>query len=178
MVRVKVAAVAAGDGGGGIATALGTRCFGVSKGVRLFVGVVDGRPTPMPEPRPPVPGFGVFREDGPRFEIIEPVKGEIGLLNRVGLPVTGVRLPDCPVGLVGSRPRLPVRFIPNRMSYRNVERHSGGIPFKDVAVVLIRGRAEGVTASSSTRDVEAGVTRPLEYGVYRVEFDGVMRPEE
>lgn len=175
-MRVKVeAAAAAGDGGGGIATALGTRCFGVSRGVRLLVGVVDGRPTPMPEPRPPVPGFGVFREYGPRFE---PVKGETGLLNRVGLPVAGVRLPDCPVGLVGSRPRLPVRFIPNRMSYRNVVRHSRGIPFMDVVVVLVRGRAEGVTASINTRDEEAGVTRPLEYGVYRVEFDGVMRPEE
>jgi hypothetical protein len=64
------------------------------------------------------------------------------------------------------------------MSYRVVKKHSSGLPFKEVAVVLIRGRAEGVTASGSTRDVEAGVTRPLEYGVYRVEFDGVMRPEE
>jgi len=173
-VRVKEA----GEGGGGMATELGTLCFGVSKGVRLFVGVVDGKPTPMPEPRPPVPGFGVFREDGPRFETIEPVEGEIGPLNRVGLPVTGVRLPDCQVGLVGSRPRLPLRFIPDRMSYRVTEKHSRGLPCKDVAVVLIRGRAEGVTASGSTRDVEAGVTRPLEYGVCRVEFDGVMRPEE
>ncbi len=53
------------------------------------------------------------------------------------------------------------------------------LPLKGVVAVLIRGRAEGVTASDSTRDAdEAGVTRPLEYGVYRVEFDGVMRPEE
>lgn len=175
-MRVKEAAET-GDCGGGMATALGTLCFGVSKGVRLFVGVVDGRPTPMPEPRPPLPGFGVFREDDPRFEIIWPVEGEVCPLNRVGLPVTGVRLPNCLVGLVGSRPRLPLRLIPDRMSYRVAEKHSGGLPFNDVAVVLIRGRAEGVMASSSTRDVEAGVTRPLEYGVYRVEFDGVMRPE-
>ena len=174
MVRVKVA----GDGGGGMATALGTLCFGVSKGVRVFVGVVDGRPTPMPEPRPPVPGFGVFREDDPRFEIIELVEGEIGPLNRVGLPVKGVRLPDCPVGLVGSRPRLPLRLIPEGISYQVVENHSRRLPLKDVAEALIRGRAEGVTASSSTRDVEAGVTRPLEYGANRVEFDGVTRPEE
>ena len=49
---------------------------------------------------------------------------------------------------------------------------------KGVVAVLIRGRADGVTASDGTRDVdEAGVTRPLEYGVYRAEFDGVMRPE-
>jgi hypothetical protein len=174
MVRVKEVADA-GDDGGGMATALGTLCFGVSKGARVFVGVVDGKPTPMPEPRPPVPGFGVF---GPRFAMIEPVEGEIGPLNRVGLSVTDVRLPDCPVGLVGSRPRLPLRFIPNRMSYRTTEKHSRGLPCKGVAVVLIRGRAEGVTASDSTRDVEAGVTRPLAYGIYRVEFDGVMRPKE
>jgi hypothetical protein len=45
-------------------------------------------------------------------------------------------------------------------------------------VLLIRERAEGVTASDNTRLADAGVTRPLEYGVYRVEFDGVMRPEE
>lgn len=50
---------------------------------------------------------------------------------------------------------------------------------KGVVAVLIRGRAEGVTASGNVRDVdEAGVTRPLEYGVYRAEFDGVTRPEE
>ena len=110
-MRVKEEAEA-GGGGGGIATALGTLCFGVGKGARLFVGVVDGRPTPTPEPRPPVPDFGVFKGD-PRFEIKEPVEGEIGPLNRVGLPVTGVRLPDCPVGLVGSRPRLLLRFVPN-----------------------------------------------------------------
>ena len=48
----------------------------------------------------------------------------------------------------------------------------------DVAVVLVRERAEGVTASSNTRVEDAGVIRPLEYGVYRVAFDGVMRPEE
>ena len=47
-----------------------------------------------------------------------------------------------------------------------------------VVAVLIRGRAEGVTASGWTKDVdEAGVIRPLEYGAYRVEFDGVTRPE-
>jgi hypothetical protein len=50
---------------------------------------------------------------------------------------------------------------------------------KGVVAVLIRGRAEGVTASASARDVdEAGVTRPLEYGVYRAECDGVTCPEE
>lgn len=50
---------------------------------------------------------------------------------------------------------------------------------KGVVAVLIRGRAEGVTASGCTKDVdEAGVIRPLEYGAYRVEFDGVTRPEE
>lgn len=43
---------------------------------------------------------------------------------------------------------------------------------------MIRERAEGVTASDNTRVADAGVTRPLEYGVYRVKFDGVMRPEE
>jgi hypothetical protein len=32
-------------------------------------------------------------------------------------------------------------------------------------IVLVRGRADGVTASGNARDVdEAGVTRPLEYG--------------
>jgi hypothetical protein len=64
------------------------------------------------------------------------------------------------------------------MRYRVLEKHSKNLPFIDVAVVLIRERAEGVTASNNTRDADAGVTRPLEYGVYRVEFDGVMRPEE
>ncbi len=106
-----------GGGGGGMATALGILCLGVGNGVRLFVGVVDGRPTPTPETRPPVPGFGVFRDD-PRIEVIEPVEGEIGPLNRVGLPVTGVRLPDCPVGLVGSRSRLLLRLVSNRMCYK------------------------------------------------------------
>lgn len=102
----------AGGGGGGMATALGILCFGVSKGVRLFVGVVDGRPTPTPEPRPPVPDLGVFKGD-PRFEITEPVEGETSPLKRVGLPVTGARLLDWPVGLVGSMPRLLLRFVPN-----------------------------------------------------------------
>jgi hypothetical protein len=59
------------------------------------------------------------------------------------------------------------------MRHRVVESHSKDLPL----VVLIRERAEGVTASNNTRVVDAGVTRPLEYGVYRVE-DGVMRPEE
>ena len=59
------------------------------------------------------------------------------------------------------------------MRHRVVENHSKDLPL----VVLIRERAEGVTASNNTRVVVAGVTRPLEYGVYRVE-DGVMRPEE
>jgi hypothetical protein len=109
-VRVKEAEV--GGGGGGMATALGILCFGVSKGVRLFVGVVDGRPTPTPEPRPTLPDLGVFKGD-PRFEIIEPVEGGMGPLNRVGLPVAGVRLPEYPVGLVVSRPRLLLRFVPD-----------------------------------------------------------------
>ena len=169
----------AGDGGGGMATALGILCFGVGKGARLFVGVVDGRPTPMPDPRPPMPGFGVFKEGDPRLKVIEPVEGEERPMNRVGLPVAGVRLPEGPVGLVGSRPRLPVRFIPDKMSNRVVGRGFMDVPLKGVVTVLIRGRAEGVTASGCTRDVdEAGVTRPLEYGAYRVEFDGVMCPEE
>lgn len=64
------------------------------------------------------------------------------------------------------------------MRYRVVEKHSRNLPFIDVAVALIRERAEGVTASDNTRVVDAGVTRPLKYGVYRDEFDGVMRPEE
>jgi hypothetical protein len=83
------------------------------------------------------------------------------------------------VGLVGSRPRPPVRFIPDRMSHCVAKKDSMHLPLKGVVAVLIRGRADGVTASGGTRDVaEAGVTRPLEYGVYRVEFDGVIRPEE
>ena len=92
-----------------MAIALGTLCFGVSKDVRLFVGVVDGRPTPTPEPRPPMPGFGVFKEGDPIFEIAEPVGREMGPLNLVGLAVADVRL-----GLAGSRVRLPFRFNPNR----------------------------------------------------------------
>lgn len=64
------------------------------------------------------------------------------------------------------------------MRYRVAEKHSEDLPFIGVAVVLIRERAEGVTASENTRFADAGVTRPLEYGVYRVEFDGVIRPEE
>jgi hypothetical protein len=64
------------------------------------------------------------------------------------------------------------------MRYKVVETHSKDLPFIDVAVLLIRERAEGVTASGNTRLVDAGVTRPLEYGVYRIEFEGVMRPEE
>jgi len=60
------------------------------------------------------------------------------------------------------------------MRYTAVEKHSKDLPF----IVLIRERAEGVTASDNIRVADAGVTRPLEYGVYRVEFDGVMRPEE
>jgi hypothetical protein len=131
-------------------------------GVRLFVGVVDGRPTPMPEPRPPTPGFGVFREGDPRLEIMEPA-GEIIPVNRVGLPAPGVRLANGPVGLVDSRPPLPLRFIPDRISHHMAERESGHLPLKGIVAVLIRGRAEGVTASSGTRDVdEAGVTRPFE----------------
>lgn len=59
-----------------------------------------------------------------------------------------------------------------------MENHSTDLPFIDVAVLLIRERAEGVTASGNARVAYAGVTRPLEYGVYRVKFDGVMRPEE
>lgn len=169
----------AGEAGGGMATALGILCFDVGKGARLFVGVVDGRPTPMPDPRPPMPGFGVFKEGDPRLKVIELVEGEESPMNRVGLPVAGVRLPEGPVGLVGSRARLPLRFIPDKMSHRMAGRGSGYLPLKGVVTVLIRGRAEGVTASGRTRDVdEAGVTRPLEYGAYRVEFDGVMRPVE
>lgn len=141
-----------------MAIALGNLCFGVSKDVRPFVGVVEGRPMPTPEPRPPMPGLGVFREGDPIFEIPVPVGRELGPLNLVGLAVADVRL-----GLEGSRVRLPFRFN----------------PLKGVVAVLIRGRAEGVTASDSMIDVdEAGVTRPLEYGVCRAEFDGVMRPEE
>jgi len=64
------------------------------------------------------------------------------------------------------------------MCYRVGENHSKDLPLIDVAVILILERAEGVTASGNTRVADAGVTRPLEYGVYRVEFDGVMRPEE
>lgn len=59
-----------------------------------------------------------------------------------------------------------------------VVNHLKDLPFIDVVVVLVRERAEGVTASSNTRVADAGVTRPLEYGVYRVAFDGVMRPDE
>jgi hypothetical protein len=75
-VRPKEAADA-GDGGGGMATALGILCFGVSRAVRLFVGVVDWRPTPMPEPRPPIPGFGVLREGETVVGTVGPVVGEI-----------------------------------------------------------------------------------------------------
>lgn len=57
-------------------------------------------------------------------------------------------------------------------------KYSEDLPFICVAVVLFRERADGVTASENTRLADAGVTRPLEYGVYRIEFDGVMRPEE
>jgi hypothetical protein len=161
-VRPKEAAEA-GDGGGGIATALGILCFGVGMGVRLFVGVVDRRPTPMPEPRPPTPGFGVFRAGDPRLEIVEPAEGEISPVNRVGLPAAGVRLADGPVGLVGSRARLPLRLIPDRMSHRVMRKELRHLPLKGVVAVLTRGRAEGVTVSSGKRDVdEAGVTRPLE----------------
>ena len=64
------------------------------------------------------------------------------------------------------------------MCYRVVGRQSKDLPFIDDAVVLFRERAEGVTASENIRAVDAGVTRPLEYGVYRVGFDGVIRPEE
>jgi hypothetical protein len=64
------------------------------------------------------------------------------------------------------------------MRYKVAEGHSKDLPFIDVAVLLIRERAEGVTASGNTRVAYAGVTRPLEYGVCRAEFDGVMRPEE
>lgn len=105
-----------------------------------------------------MPGFGVFKERDPMLEIAAPVVRGVVPLNLVGLAAAEVRL-----GLAGSRVRLPLRFN----------------PLKGVVTVLIRGRAEGVTASGSARDVdEAGVTRPLEYGVYRAEFDGVMRPEE
>jgi len=114
-----------GDGGGGMATALGILCFGVGKGARGFVGVVDGRPTPMPDPRPPMPGLGVFKEGDPRLEITEPVEGEESPMNRVGLPGAGVRLAEGPVGLVGSRPRLPLRFIPDKMSHHVAEKDSG-----------------------------------------------------
>jgi hypothetical protein len=83
-------ATEAGDGGGGMATALGILGFGVGNGVRCFVGVVNERLTPMPDPRPPMPGFGVFREGDPRLEIIEPAEGEVSPVNRVGLPAAGV----------------------------------------------------------------------------------------
>lgn len=66
----------AGDGGGGITTALGNLGFGVND-VRLFVGVVDERPTPIPEPRPPMPGFGVLREGEPVVENVRPIGGVI-----------------------------------------------------------------------------------------------------
>jgi hypothetical protein len=101
-VRPKEAADA-GDGGGGMETALGILCFGVSKGVRLFVGVVDWRPTPMPELRPPMPGFGVLREGERVVGNVGPVRGEMSSLYRVGLPAAGDRVADCLVGLVGSR---------------------------------------------------------------------------
>jgi hypothetical protein len=100
-VRTKEAAEA-GDGGGGMETALGILCFGVSKGVRLFVGVVDCRPTPMPELRPPMPGFGVLREGEPVVGNVGPVS-EMSSLYRVGLPAAGYRVADGLVGLVGSR---------------------------------------------------------------------------
>jgi hypothetical protein len=66
------------------------------------------------------------------------------------------------------------------MRHRVVETHLylKDLPFIDIATLLTRERAEGVTASGNTRAADAGVTRPLEYGVYRVEFDGVMCPEE
>jgi hypothetical protein len=115
-----------GDGGGGMATALGILCFGVGKGARVFVGVVDGRPTPTPDPRPPMPGFGVFKEGDPKLEVIEPVEGEESPMNRVGLPVAGVRLGEGPVGLAGSRPRLPLRFTPDKMSQHMAEKDSWG----------------------------------------------------
>lgn len=91
-----------------MAIALGILCFGVRNDVRLFVGVVDGRPTPTPEPRPPMPGFGVLKVGDPIFEIAEP-----GPLNLVGLAVADVRL-----GLAGSSVRLPFRFNPNRNEAR------------------------------------------------------------
>lgn len=123
-----------GDGGGGMATALGILCFGVGKGARVFVGVVDGRPTPIPDPRPPMPGFGVFKEGDPRLEIREPVEGEESPMNRVGLPVAGVRLGEGPVGLVGSRPRLPLRLTPENESAR------GGQGFMGLTIERCRSR--------------------------------------
>jgi hypothetical protein len=116
----------------------------------------------MPEPRPPTPGFGVFRTGDPRLEIVEPA-GEISPVNRVGLPAAGVRLADGPVGLVGSRAPLPLRLIPDRMSHHVMRKELRHLPLKGVVVVLTRGRAEGVTASGCKRGVdEAGVTRPFE----------------
>lgn len=116
----------------------------------------------MPEPRPPTPGFGVFRAGDPRLEIVEPAEGEISPVNRVGLPAAGVRLADGPVGLVGSRAPLPLRLIPDRMSHRVMRKELRHLPLKGVVAVL-RGRAEGVTVSCGKRDVdEAGVTRPFE----------------
>lgn len=57
----------------------------------------------MPEPRPPIPGFGVLREGETVVGTVGPVVGEISGLNRVGLPAPGVPLADCLVGLVGSK---------------------------------------------------------------------------
>ena len=98
-----------------MAIALGSLCFGVSKDARLLVGVVEGRPTPTPEPRPAMPGFGVFKEGDPIVEIAEPVGRE----NLVGLAVADVRL-----GLAGSRVRLPFRFNPKRMRHALAPKHS------------------------------------------------------
>lgn len=48
-----------GEGGGGIATALGIRARGVFKDDRLLFEV--DIPTPIPDTRPFTPGFGVDR---------------------------------------------------------------------------------------------------------------------
>ena len=189
--------VSDGEGGGGIATALGILARGVLlKEGRDFDEVVEvGIPIPIPDGRDTPNAFGVLNGDAGVLRVGEAScrEGCTGEPNPVDLE--GLAEPAGRAGLCGVREScfavIPTYFAardPGVILVGTLMLHAGVTSVRVVAAADSRGRAEGVWRLGVFRPVEAaGVTRPLLIdgvtlplpiqGVTRpFEIDGVLRP--
>ena len=179
-----------GDGGGGIAIALGSLARGVLlvEG-RDLEGVVDvGRPIPIPDGRAAPSAFGVVNGDpgvlrAPRVGEASCRAACIGEPSPVDLeglaePVPRLGLCGAPESCFAVMPTYFAARDPGVILVGTFVLRPGVISVR-VFTADVRGRAEGVCRLGVFRPVEAaGVTRPLlmDGVTLPLPIDGVIRP--